>query len=860
MSAAPMQAVVSAMEGMSRGAPGLRRRREGGRRRGEAPAPAPVLARARDEDRSAAARWCVPERRYAGRPRWSSKAVLTVQVLGLAVILLVCRVCAATGDGTRIGWGLGQLRGGQADSGDGGAASRLFRGSVRDGAGGVNRMAMKMKAGKKEQQGTLLNLKNPLLKMGRSHERTSALDERKRWLYMTDDYLAFEIEGEDQFLVMERGPDSADGVKIDVLSREEIGLSSSAKAIESRIPVDGIYGIYDLESGPHVAFITKSETKFVDRERKIELRKVSTVSVLPILKQPLGLTEAQEREVLQDLDLLRLAFASHHLYFSPSYDVTHSFQRSTTEPLSGWQDSDERFFWNRGVLAPLTDFCEEEEELRQDLGGRIVQDWIVPVMSAFVQVEENCTVGDHSFTMLFVSRRSCYRQGTRYTKRGIDEAGNVANFVETEQAIFHATGDLTSHVQIRGSIPLFWSSPVNLSYHPPVKIGEDDHENAVALRRHAEALAGSYSGNKGSIVFVNLIDKKKDQGLLGDAFERALLKLEEEDKEAGLRPDLPELEHVWFDFHHECRNMQWQNLDKLLAEVDDAFVDHGYFHLGPDGDVVGLQDGVIRTNCMDCLDRTNVVQSIIARRSLLVQLHAVGQTEVKIPEKDSDLVKLDLEGLAMPAEELEKRFRNVWGNNADEIAVLYAGTPALKGDFTRTGKRTRFGILQDGTNSALRYVMNNFRDHRRQEAVDLLLGRRLHAEEIASIRSPWERGPIDLDVWTRISSDGNAPLLGSIKAKAGMEISMKSGDEEEENSVIIDSPFGPVDVSRSLTSASIVGLCLLAIGTLSPAGRADIYHLRYLLPSVLLIPLVQAYWKSMRTAPLVETGSYLNQR
>jgi hypothetical protein len=30
-----------------------------------------------------------------------------------------------------------------------------------------------------------------------------------------------------------------------------------------------------------------------------------------------------------------------------------------------------------------------------------------------------------------------------------------------------------------------------------------------------------------------------------------------------------------------------------------------------------LQKGIIRTNCMDCLDRTNVVQSVYARQLLL---------------------------------------------------------------------------------------------------------------------------------------------------------------------------------------------------------------------------------------------------
>ena len=35
---------------------------------------------------------------------------------------------------------------------------------------------------------------------------------------------------------------------------------------------------------------------------------------------------------------------------------------------------------------------------------------------------------------------------------------------------------------------------------------------------------------------------------------------------------------------------------------------------------MSVQQGVFRTNCIDCLDRTNVVQSMLGRRSLLAQL------------------------------------------------------------------------------------------------------------------------------------------------------------------------------------------------------------------------------------------------
>jgi hypothetical protein len=39
----------------------------------------------------------------------------------------------------------------------------------------------------------------------------------------------------------------------------------------------------------------------------------------------------------------------------------------------------------------------------------------------------------------------------------------------------------------------------------------------------------------------------------------------------------------------------------------------------------------------------------------------------------------------------------------------YAGTGALKSGFTRTGKRTLGGLLDDGAKSVTRYYLNNFK-------------------------------------------------------------------------------------------------------------------------------------------------------
>ncbi len=78
------------------------------------------------------------------------------------------------------------------------------------------------------------------------------------------------------------------------------------------------------------------------------------------------------------------------------------------------------------------------------------------------------------------------------------------------------------------------------------------------------------------------------------------------------------------------------------------------------------------------------------------------------------------------------------------VSKAYSGTGALKTDFTRTGKRTKEGALQDGVNSVMRYVKNNFADGSRQDALDLLTGSwaaaRFGKPQLADTRPVFMRG------------------------------------------------------------------------------------------------------------------------
>ncbi|CAD5119598.1 DgyrCDS8199 [Dimorphilus gyrociliatus] len=393
------------------------------------------------------------------------------------------------------------------------------------------------------------------------------------------------------------------------------------------------------------------------------------------------MTEDQIHHNRMYISLAEHALGIESYYFSYDYDLTHTLQRlDNTSPdfvsMCLAERADARFVWNQHLLK---DFH------RDDLSK-----FSLPLMLGFVVIKQ-VVIKNHCFSYALISRRSCHRAGTRYYMRGLDVDGNSANYVETEQLI-ECEGYRASFVQTRGSIPLVWSQRPNLKYKPTPQISQSqNHSNA--FQKHFATQLFSY----GKQVLINLIDHKGAEKELENSFRQ----LTNSSKN-------PDIRYEAFDFHQECSKMRWHRLSILLDRLEEERKMFKFFAHDKDGRTVIVQDGVFRTNCIDCLDRTNVVQSLLARRTLQDQL--VKFNILQEGERVEDQLAF------------ETVFKNVWADNADACAKQYAGTGALKTDFTRTGKRTKMGLMKDGVNSAIRYVKNNFYDGFRQDAVDLILG------------------------------------------------------------------------------------------------------------------------------------------
>ena len=68
-----------------------------------------------------------------------------------------------------------------------------------------------------------------------------------------------------------------------------------------------------------------------------------------------------------------------------------------------------------------------------------VDPFILPVFFGFLTIATT-RIKHSPMTFILITRKSRHRAGTRYFTRGIDEAGNVANFNETEQIIVMGDG------------------------------------------------------------------------------------------------------------------------------------------------------------------------------------------------------------------------------------------------------------------------------------------------------------------------------------------------------------------------------------------------------------------------------------
>lgn len=216
---------------------------------------------------------------------------------------------------------------------------------------------------------------------------------------------------------------------------------------------------------------------------------------------------------------------------------------------------DNRFFWNRMLFTHLMRYGVDTEF------------WLLKTICGSIEIR-TIYAGSRQARAAIISRLSCERAGTRFNVRGTNDEGCVANFVETEQVIY-LDGEVSSYVQTRGSVPLFWEQPgVQVGSHK-VRLSRGFEASLASFDRHMVMMKARY-GHQAivNLLGTSLIGSKEGEAMLSNEFQR-------HHKESQHSEDV---QHIVFDYHQECRGGNMTALAKLKNRLEEYTCQFGIFH------------------------------------------------------------------------------------------------------------------------------------------------------------------------------------------------------------------------------------------------------------------------------------------
>lgn len=179
-----------------------------------------------------------------------------------------------------------------------------------------------------------------------------------------------------------------------------------------------------------------------------------------------------------------------------------------------------------------------------------------------------------------------------------------------------------------------------------------------------------------------MVDKRDDEQRVGEEFEKLFYLLVKtfQSKQKKERPALgylSERDFLWFDYHDQSKLIKNFTPEqfvekKLLKNPQFALeqeLERQSLFTWTNEQISSQQKGILRTNCIDCLDRTNNVQLTIGLFVLSMQIESLKKS--------------------FSMNNLVERLRDMWINNGDHISRIYTGTGALG---QRNKVKTRVGL------------------------------------------------------------------------------------------------------------------------------------------------------------------------
>mmetsp|Transcript_6949 Transcript_6949/g.22601 ORF Transcript_6949/g.22601 Transcript_6949/m.22601 type:complete len:1149 (+) Transcript_6949:549-3995(+) len=501
-----------------------------------------------------------------------------------------------------------------------------------------------------------------------------------------------------------------------------------------------------------------------------------------------------QREIAEQryLGLFQFIDLTKDFFFSYTYDLTRTLQHNmaVASPIKLAcvnPQSRAMHTWNSYLGANASIVHEQHIEIGLSV-------WVITLIhGAFVQ--RRCSFFGQIAHLYLLARRSRHFAGTRYLKRGVSDAGHVANDVELEQIVHEERaqeGVFSSFSQMRGSIPIFWTQETSVTMpKPPIVLNRIDPTYA-ATRLHFADLFRRYSAPILILDLTKQTERREREMIVSHEFRRAIEHLNV-DTDDGETQGSQRIRYCALDFSQVSKHRDLNVLDALEDVAKWSLHELGFFCSRPvalsssitktllqtrmhkhrarqsssaavecQALLHSLQLGVVRTNCIDCLDRTNVAQFTIGAHALSQMLATVGASSSPVLESSNPAILVLME---------------LYSTVGDLISLQYGGSEAHKkmsqqpsaGDLTGTTLKHK-----DLLTSIRRYYSNAFTDRLKQDAINIFLGNFVPAETTTESHDLWE---LESDYYLHNFHVQSGTVL-SMRARRDRWLSTSSTDED----------------------------------------------------------------------------------
>ena len=519
------------------------------------------------------------------------------------------------------------------------------------------------------------------------------------------------------------------------LSKNEIKKEKyeilETKSIIKKYKAKAILGIINIKEVEFVLFVTSSE--IIGQMKEENIYRISEVDFCEIPNKRLNKSEYIDEDQIKYIKdgiskLLKLGF-----YYSFGLDLTNSQQnqskilynlkkKKSGETLKN-ENNEEMEKGNNNLELKIKKIYKTiykkyffnynlYEKLRySDTSQPIDYTFITPIICGYVGIFDY-ELDKKKFQFILITRRSQNYAGTRYNTRGINDDGNVANFCESEQILIYENIILCSFCQLRGSVPIFFEQ---IGLTATTDITRNKNLTIDAFTRHLEEINKDFS----LIYFINLLNQKK-------SIEAPIIS--EFEKQIKFRKENNKFRYIYFDMQNECQKDNYSRIDNLINTISPTIELFGFFSCNiKTNEIFSIQKGTPRTNCLDCLDRTNVVQTRISWKILEKMFKFL-----KIDQKNiANIFKNEENFFSVGSNNLKEKFKDIWADNGDIISIQYSGTASTITTVTKTGGHNIKGFFKHSIATVTRLYQGNFEDEFKQQCIDILLQKNINDKIIS---------------------------------------------------------------------------------------------------------------------------------